>query len=238
MAAVAGSVAIGLFFASAAGGRDGEVTPVVARRHRYGRARRAATTSERGDPATVEAAVRAALPVDAITVVHGCRARPGPTRRAVLRARRRSAARAGAARTPRPSSWATRAHAGGDARGPPRPALRRPVCAVRRARSTSTTGPPWPRSPAPARGRRGGAAVLRAGGVVVRDARYVKDGRMSSPWSTPSQRPTDGPRDGRPSAPRMSFPAYAAHHRQSRNRARSSRPRRSPGPGWHRVRTR
>jgi putative ABC transport system permease protein len=52
------------------------------------------------------------------------------------------------------------------------------------------------------------AAVLRAGGVVVRDRRLVKDGRMTFAVVNAAPSQTQGPREWAAGAPRISLPAY------------------------------
>jgi putative ABC transport system permease protein len=52
------------------------------------------------------------------------------------------------------------------------------------------------------------AAVLRAGGVVVSDPRFIKDGSVTFAVVNAEMSGTTGPREWMANAPRMAFPAY------------------------------
>jgi putative ABC transport system permease protein len=209
MAAVAGSVAIGLFYASQQAAYTREATTALPVGTLTVSLAVGGPGERSADPVAVETAIRAVLPVTAfhrLTTV-ACPPGDGSNRlcgmNVVMPAERRcpydETVLVGTRELTRDEMRA--------ARGDPRcddpyahQGLTQPYVDDGPALAALTDASPEDVAAA--------TAMLRSGGVVVHDARYVKDGRVTVAMINVDPSGTDGPLQWVDKAPRMSFPAY------------------------------
>jgi putative ABC transport system permease protein len=210
MAAVAGSVAVGLFFSSEQAAYAELTTPLP-----VGTVTVTTATGEDGqpasDPATVEAIVRTTLPVTAIHRVSRVGCAP-ETAEPAARICRLEAQLPVARRCPYQQIVmdGTRALTPEEVRAARRdPRCHDPYAGLGTGQVLVDDGSALAAiTDASPEDVAAATAVLRSGGVVVRDASYVEDGRMT--FAVLNRRPTEPVNSGDDTvgAPRMSFPAY------------------------------
>jgi putative ABC transport system permease protein len=212
MAAVAGSVAVGLYYASSQAAYAAETTllPVDTVTVTMGPRGQSDLVS---DTAAVEAAVRATLPVTAIHAVRSVGCPPAPDEpadaprlclmQAEVPAERRCPYEDIVVNASRELTTDEMRSARRDPRcDDPYRSLGRGLVYVDDGSALAAITGAAPEEVAAA------SAVLRSGGVVVRDATYVKDGQMT--FAVVNTRPPEPVHPGEftAGAPRLSFPAY------------------------------